>query len=78
MPMMGTSEVLAGTPIFEADAFSQVLDIVHVRGETAKVVTPDEPLAYAVPAGPPCVYIVERGTLEITVTGAPPVTLYDQ
>ncbi|MEM7302882.1 MAG: AraC family transcriptional regulator [Pseudomonadota bacterium] len=73
--MTVTPEVLAETPMFATDAFSQVLDIVHVRGETAWVVTPDGPLEYTVPAGQPCVYIIEQGALEIVLDGAPPVLL---
>ncbi|MCV6586566.1 MAG: AraC family transcriptional regulator [Marinibacterium sp.] len=73
--MTQTPEVLAETPMFETDAFSQVLDIVHVRGESARVITPDTPLAYAVPSGRPCVYIVEQGQLDITPADGPAVRL---
>ncbi|MEM6610237.1 MAG: AraC family transcriptional regulator [Pseudomonadota bacterium] len=76
--MTGTPEVLAETPMFGTDAFSEVLDIVHVRGETARVVTPDDPLDYAVPAGKPCVYIVEEGALEIIIDNAAPVLLHEK
>ncbi|MEM9319446.1 MAG: AraC family transcriptional regulator [Pseudomonadota bacterium] len=76
--MTETPEVLAGTPMFGTDAFSEVLDIVHVRGETARVVTADDRLQYDVSAGKPCVYIVERGALEITLAGAPTVTLQEK
>lgn len=75
LPMTGTPEVLAETPSFGTDAFSEVLDIVHVRGETARVITPDSPLSYDVPAGQPCVYIVETGTLDIHPAQSAPVTL---
>ncbi|MEL6235767.1 MAG: cupin domain-containing protein, partial [Pseudomonadota bacterium] len=76
--MTGTPEVLAETTMFGTDAFSQVLDIVHVRGETARVVTPDHPRDYDVPPGNPCVYIVEQGALEIAVRDLPPVTLREK
>ncbi len=76
--MTGTPEVLAETPMFGTDAFSEVLDIVHVRGETARVVTPDGPLEFDVPVAKPCVYIMEQGTLEITVADAPPVILREK
>lgn len=76
--MTGTPAVLAETPMFETDAFSEVLDIVHVRGETAHVVTPDRPLEYDVPAGNPCVYIIEQGALEITPQGEAPVILHEK
>ncbi|MEM8631676.1 MAG: AraC family transcriptional regulator [Pseudomonadota bacterium] len=76
--MTETPEVLAETPMFSTDAFSEVLDIVHVRGETAQVVTPDGQLDYVVPAGKPCVYIVEQGVVEITPEGGVPVVLHEK
>ncbi|MEM6636157.1 MAG: AraC family transcriptional regulator [Pseudomonadota bacterium] len=76
--MTGTPEVLEETPFFGSDAFSEVLDIVHVRGETARVITPEAPLEYAVTADRPCVYIVEQGALEIRIQGAAPVTLHEK
>lgn len=76
--MMGTPKELAETPMFRTDAFSEVLDIVHVRGETARVITPDEPLEYEVPAGQPCVYLLEQGALEITIDGGPPFKLHEK
>lgn len=65
--MTGTTEELAETPNFGTDAFSEVLDIVHVRGETARVITSSSQLEFSVPAGKPCVYIVEQGTLELRI-----------
>lgn len=76
--MTGTPKELAETPMFATDAFSEVLDIVHVRGETARVVTPLDPLDHDVPAGKPCVYIVEQGVLEITPEGGHPVILQEK
>jgi len=76
--MTRTPEVLAETPMFATDAFSEVLDIVHVRGETARVVTSNDPLEYDVPAGKPCVYIVEQGSLEIATEGDQPVVLHEK
>ncbi len=73
--MTGTPEELAETPKFGTDPFSQVLEIVHVRGETALLVTPDTTLEYTVPAGQPCVYILEQGLLEITSEDGEPVRL---
>lgn len=64
--------------MFSTDAFSEVLDIVHVRGETARMVTPDGPLEFDVPAGKPCVYIVEQGSLSLTPDGEAPVMLRDK
>ncbi|MEM8947665.1 MAG: AraC family transcriptional regulator [Planctomycetota bacterium] len=76
--MTETPEVLAETPMFATDAFSEVLDIVHVRGETARTVTPDGPLEFDVPAETPCVYIVEQGALCITPDGEDPVMLREK
>lgn len=73
--MIETPEDLAGTPNFETDAFSEVLDIVHVRGETARLVTPNGPLSVSFPAGKPCVYIVERGELSLQVGSEAALTL---
>ncbi|MEO0543097.1 MAG: AraC family transcriptional regulator [Pseudomonadota bacterium] len=75
--MIGTTEVLAETTKFATDAFSEVLDIVHVRGETARVITPDGPLELSVAAGKPCVYIVEQGALEIRLAEGSPAILYE-
>ncbi|MEM7189004.1 MAG: AraC family transcriptional regulator [Pseudomonadota bacterium] len=75
--MTGTLEDLAATPNFGTDAFSEVLDIVHVRGETARLITPDGPLDMSVAAGTPCVYIVEQGELEIRAEGEAPVRLHE-
>lgn len=74
--MTETPEVLAETPMFKTDAFSQVLDIVHVRGETARLITADTPLEYTVPPGTPCVYIVQQGSLEIAPADGATVTLH--
>ncbi|MEM7208418.1 MAG: AraC family transcriptional regulator [Pseudomonadota bacterium] len=73
--MTKTPEVLAETPIFGTDAFSEVLDIVHVRGESARVITSQGPLDYSVPHGKPCVYVVEQGVLEIQIDSESPVIL---
>ncbi|WP_422050604.1 cupin domain-containing protein [Shimia sp.] len=64
--------------MFETDAFSEVLDIVHVRGESARVITPETPLAFAVPPGKPCVYILQQGALDITPAGGATVTLQEK
>ncbi|MEM1164414.1 MAG: AraC family transcriptional regulator [Pseudomonadota bacterium] len=76
--MTGTLEDLAETPDFGSDPFSEVLDIVHVRGETARVITPDSPLDFTVPAERPCVYIVEHGALRIQVGDDPAVFLHEK
>lgn len=73
--MTQTTEDLAATPDFVTDAFSEVLNIVHVHGETARVVTSDDPSRLSVQRGTPCVYIVEKGEVEILLDGEPPVTL---
>ncbi|MEM9062558.1 MAG: AraC family transcriptional regulator [Pseudomonadota bacterium] len=76
--MIAKPEDLAGTPDFGTDPFSEVLDIVHVRGETARVITPAGPLDLSVPGGTPCVYIVEQGALQIHIGDDPPVTLHEK
>ncbi|MEM6984918.1 MAG: AraC family transcriptional regulator [Pseudomonadota bacterium] len=73
--MTGTTEDLAETPEFVTDAFSQVLDIVHVRGKTARMIVTDEPLSFNVPAGTPSVYIVESGKMILQVGNEQPVEL---
>ena len=64
--------------MFGTDAFSEVLDIVHVRGETARMVAPDGQLEFDVPAEKSCVYIVEQGALCITPDGEEPVMLREK
>lgn len=76
--MTETPELLAETPMFKTDAFSEVLDIVHVRGDSARMVTQDMALDYAVPAGRPCVYTLHQGSLQITPKGGAPVRLEAQ
>ncbi|MEM6934365.1 MAG: cupin domain-containing protein, partial [Pseudomonadota bacterium] len=73
--MTGMPEDLAEPPNFGTDVFSEVLDIVHVRGETARVITSEGPLSVTVPAGQLCVYILEMGQLEIRVGSRPVVKL---
>lgn len=76
--MTGKPEDLAETPNFGADAFSEVLEIVHVRGETARVITADGPHELSVAAGKACVYILEHGEMQIAAGSAPPVTLREK
>jgi len=73
--MMQTPEGLAETPFFKTDAFSEVLNIVHVHGESARLITADRPVTDTIPAGTPCVYILEQGQLDIRPTDGPAVTL---
>lgn len=73
--MMQTPEELAETPDFVVDAFSQVLDIIHVRGETARVIAPTSTYAMEVAAGHPCVYVVEQGELLLQVGTGDPIRL---
>ncbi|MEM7242264.1 MAG: AraC family transcriptional regulator [Pseudomonadota bacterium] len=76
--MTTTPEDLAETPSFTSDAFSEVLDIVHVRGDSARMLLPSSAETLTVPAGKPCVYIVDHGTLEITIGNQTPVELHDK
>ncbi|MEM7376846.1 MAG: AraC family transcriptional regulator [Pseudomonadota bacterium] len=73
--MMGTTEDLAATPDFKTDAFSEVLDIVHVRGKTARTLTQVDASPRVVTSDVPSVYIVERGDMTLRVVGQPPVVL---
>ena len=75
--MMRKPEDLAETPNFGTDAFSEVLNIVHVRGETARLITAESARNFTVPGGTPCVYIVDQGRLEITVGSEPALTLHE-
>ncbi|MTH95964.1 AraC family transcriptional regulator [Roseibium sp. RKSG952] len=75
--MMRTPEELAETPDFKADAFSEVLEIIHVRGESARVIAPERPYAMDVAAGNPCVYVVEQGELHVQIGAADPVHLQE-
>lgn len=73
--MTGTPEELAATPNFVTDAFSEVFDIVHVRGDSARVMDTEGPLDTSMTWDKPCVYIVTKGQLNIVVGSESPVTL---
>lgn len=75
--MMQRTEELAEPPEFAADPFSKVLDIVHVRGETARSIASNTSETVAVPAGRACVYIVDQGEVEIQIGKKAPITLRD-
>ncbi|MEM9330637.1 MAG: AraC family transcriptional regulator [Pseudomonadota bacterium] len=75
--MMGTPEELAETPKFETDAFSEVLNILHVRGESARTISPEGPIDVSVTGNNPCIYIVEKGALQISVGTYPSVVIYE-
>lgn len=74
--MMQTPEQLAETPDFVADALSHVVDLIHVRGETARVIAPEGAYAMDVAAGYPCVYVVEQGALRLRDSDSEPVSLH--
>lgn len=73
--MTRNPEELAGTPNFVTDAFSEVFDIVHVRGDSAQMIEKPGALDMSSAQEKPCVYIVKKGQLDITVGSEPPVTL---
>jgi len=76
--MTEKSEILAETPNLMPDAFaehgdvlSEVLDIVHVRGERALMMAPDGPKTVTFPNAMPCIHIVEQGEITIRIADEP-------
>lgn len=53
------------------DVLSEVLDIVHVRGERALVIAPEGPQTVSFPDLMPCLHIVEHGEITIRIDGEP-------
>ncbi|MEM1362356.1 MAG: AraC family transcriptional regulator [Pseudomonadota bacterium] len=76
--MTARPEDLAEAPNFVTDAFSEVLNIVHVRGKSARLITQDGPLEMSVEQGNPCVYIVEQGQLHLTTNASSPIILREK
>jgi AraC-like DNA-binding protein len=71
-------EILAEKPNLMLDAFtehgdvlSEVLDIVHVRGERALMMAPEGPKTVTFPNAMPCIHIVEHGEIVIRIAGEP-------
>jgi AraC-like DNA-binding protein len=69
-------EILAETPNLHSDAFSarddvlsEVLDIIHVRGERALMMAPEGPKTITFPNAMPCIHIVEHGEVTIRIAG---------
>mgnify|MGYP003625143372 CR=1 FL=1 len=69
-------EILAQTPNLmshtagtRGDVLSEVLDIVHVRGERAMMMAPEGPKTVTFPNAMPCIYIVEYGEIAIRIAG---------
>ncbi|MEX0339207.1 MAG: cupin domain-containing protein, partial [Arenibacterium sp.] len=80
--MTQAPEDLAETPnqAFEPargrdDPLSEVLNIVHVKGETALVLAPDKPQTITFPEVAPSLFFVERGEVTLHVDDAPGITL---
>lgn len=80
--MTQAPEDLAETPnlAFEPtrrpdDPLSEVLNIVHVRGETALVLAPDGPQTITFPEVAPSLFFVERGEVTLHVDDNPGVVL---
>ena len=80
--MTQAPEDLAETPnpAFEPlrrpdDPLSEVLNIVHVRGETALVLAPDTPQTITFPDVAPSLFFVERGEVTLHVDDNPGVVL---
>lgn len=51
------------------DVLSEVLEIIHVRGQQALMMAPEGPRTISFPDAKPCVHIVERGEITIRVPG---------
>lgn len=71
-------EILAETPNLKpnavaarGDVLSEVLDIVHVRGERALMMAPEGPKTIDFPNAMPCIHIVEHGDVTIRIAGEP-------
>jgi AraC-like DNA-binding protein/quercetin dioxygenase-like cupin family protein len=67
----------AAAPAVGADALSEILDTVRLRGQSVVRYAPGiVPFNIAMPGGH-LLHIVERGDIRLRVSGAPPVTLRD-
>lgn len=61
-PTSGPDAVIEGM-----DVLSEVLEIIHVRGEQALMMAPEGPRTITFPNAKPCVHIVETGEIAIRV-----------
>ena len=52
------------------DVLSEVLEVIHVRGEQALMMAPEGPKTIDFPDAMPCIHIVEHGEVSICVQGA--------
>ena len=76
-------EILAGKPKLTPNAFeerqdvlSEVLEVIHVRGDRALMMAPEGSSTVSFPGATPCMHIVEHGKITIHVVGEPePVTV---
>ena len=74
--MTETPDILADTPNLHpvagrGDILSEILDIVHVRGERALMMAPEGPQTISFPVAMPCIHIVEHGEITIRIKGEP-------
>lgn len=76
--MTAKPEILAETSNLMSDVFrehsdvlSEVLDIVHVRGERALMMAPEGPKTITFPNAMSCIHIVEHGEITIRIAGEP-------
>ncbi|MGQ0611705.1 MAG: AraC family transcriptional regulator [Paracoccaceae bacterium] len=58
---------LAAAPIWPVDPFSEILELVHVRGERAAKVSSRRPVTIEFPKGRPCLHFVEQGDIAVRV-----------
>lgn len=56
--------------ISSSDPLSEILGIVHVRGDTALSIAPENPQTIAFPASVPCLHVVNRGDIEVRLDGS--------
>ncbi|WP_194274087.1 AraC family transcriptional regulator [Variovorax paradoxus] len=66
-PSNATALVPPGQP--ERDPLSDLLDLVHIRGEMALTCTPATPFALSFPAGASSMHAVTHGTVSVRVEG---------
>ncbi|MGX9356676.1 cupin domain-containing protein [Roseobacteraceae bacterium S113] len=79
--MTGKLDILAETSNLHVvaergDILSEILDILHVHGESALMLAPEGSQTVGFPSAMPCIHIVEHGEITIRIEGQPePVTV---
>lgn len=76
MPTPSPATALAHPGQPERDPLSDLLDLVHIRGEMALTCTPETPFALSFPAGASSMHAVTQGTVTVRIEGmADPIRL---